>query len=166
MAPGFQIDAVRDTPGSMTCGPNPKARLAMIFVVALLTYLFASSAALSAAANSMCVAKGPKWVIYPAHGGAPIKGNTYNITTMAMGDTRPTCAWAKAALARIFRANPPPLRSQQALRGAPRGFSCTGGSGGVIVAPKLAAGGHCIKRSGDYSGQLFTWTAIDPKLVR
>ena len=115
----------------------------------------------------MCVAKGPRFVVHPAHGGAPIEGNTYYITTMSMGETRPTCASAKAALARIFRANPPPLGPQQALKGRPFGFSCTGGTGGMIVAPKLAASGHCIKKGSTAgSGQLFNWGAVDPKLVR
>jgi hypothetical protein len=67
-------------------------------------------------------------------------------------------------LAKIFRANPPPLGAQQALKGGPPGFSCTGGTGGMIAAPKLAASGSCTKASRG-SGQLFTWAAVDPKLV-
>jgi hypothetical protein len=151
----------------MTYGPSLKASLAGISAMVLLTYLVASSAAPPVAqAKPRCVTKGPKFVIHPAHGGAPIKGNTYYITTMSRGDTRPSCAWARAALARIFRANPPPLGPRQTLKGGPPGFSCTGGSGGMIVAPKLAASGHCTKTSEGGSGQLFDWAAVDPKLVR
>ena len=58
----------------MTYRPRVKASLAGISAVALLSCLVASSAASTVAeAKPACVAKGPKWVAHPAHGGAPIK---------------------------------------------------------------------------------------------
>ena len=144
---------------------GPTAKLAGISAVLLAC--FASSITPSVAdAKSMCVTKGPRFAVTPAHGGAAIRGNTYYITTMSRGAPRPTCAWAKVAVAKLLRANPPPLAAQQALKGGPRGFSCTGGTGGMIVTPKLAASGHCTKVSANGNGQLFNWGAVDPKLVR
>jgi hypothetical protein len=129
----------------------------------------------SAQASPLCVAKGPRSVVYPVHGGSASTGNTYLVQSMSQGAAPLSCTRLRAALARIFHANPMPwpaasrARPQGVrLKGAPKGFTCSGSSTnpsgkdvnnitGICRTTILGAGG---------SGQLFNWSPVDPRLIR
>jgi hypothetical protein len=122
----------------------------------------ATSGALSSpasAGSAKCVAKGPSFVIHPAHYGPTVRGNI-----MSMGGAGTlSCPWIQAALTKIFAANRTLPHRYTPLKAAPAGLSCKGLS---LPPPDVAVKGQCTKGDGRGPGQLFSWNPVDPKLVR
>ncbi len=130
----------------------------MRLVLLALALLLLTAAATSAqpGAKPTCVTHGKKWSQYDAHGGASPKltatGTTYSIALMGV-----SCAYAKAALAKMFPTmRRPPYGTMLTLTGGPTGFKCRSQVGN---RPDVGFGGQCANLA---THKLFQWAPYNP----
>ena len=144
--------------------------LAMAALVGLLLLLLVPSAQGGTRAQgeivraSACTLNGPRWTVYDSHGGANPKqvgsGTLYDVFIQVFNSPGSySCAWAKAAVKKMFPENMKRQHTAVVLRSGPVGFVCRSSGGGP---PEIGAGGRCVRapKPGTITGVIVIWQPV------